>query len=288
MIASMGLIPMFSKQHSRFWFFIGFISVLIYLLSSWWNWYYGDSYGSRVMIDFYSIFVLLFAFLLQKSNALIKGSVLIISTLLIVFNLFQSYQYYHNIMSHYDMNKEKYWYIFGKFGEEYENRLGGNDDIAPYHKKPMDTLFIIDNVKPSPFYRVSCDALLNSDSERQPVSTKVDGQQFPCTVSLAAPKLMEYRTLYVEMQCATLNNDAELNDVYWTISIRSEYSPSHYYAFRINDTPQREKGFREDTYRFVLPMPQNTDDEVLISLWNKGQKHFQITSLRIKVFGIKE
>ena len=286
-VSILGFSIIYKENRVRFWFSLVFMLILFYVLSSWWNWYYGDSYGSRVLIDFYPFFILLFAFKLQKSDFITKRILPIIVSLLIVLNVFQSYQYYHNIMSHYDMNHEKYWYIFGKFGAEYENRLGGNDDIAPYHKEPMDTVFVIDRIKTSLTYRVLCDAPLNS-SKKQLINTNVNGQQFPCTVSIAAEKLMEYKALYVEMQCATLNEGDELNDVYWTISIRSEHTPSHYYAFRINDTPKRKECFRNDIYRFALPMPQKFDDEVLISLWNKGKKSFQITTLRIVVFGIKE
>ena len=123
-VSFFGLPFIFMKNRLRFWGSIVFVLLLLFMLSSWWNWYYGDSYGSRVLIDFYPVFVIFLAFLLQKSGSITAKVVSIIVSLLIVFNVFQSYQYYHNIMSHYDMNREKYWYIFGKFGEEYENSLG--------------------------------------------------------------------------------------------------------------------------------------------------------------------
>jgi len=287
-VSVFGFSIIYKENRSRFWFAIAFMLILFYVLSSWWNWYYGDSYGSRVLIDFYPFFILLFAFKLQKSDYITKKIVPIVVSLLIILNVFQSYQYYHNIMSHYDMNHEKYWYIFGKFGEENENRLGGNDDIAPYHKEPMDTIFVIENMEPSPDFRVVCGSPSKMQSKQEAIVTDVLGQQFPCTIILPAEELLKYKALYAEMFCITHNNDDELNDVYWTISIRSEHTPSHYYAFRINDTPKLEKSIRFDIYRFALPMPQNIDDEVMISLWNKGQKNFQIKIIQLKVFGIKE
>ena len=285
-ISTFGLVQLYSNSRKKFWFALSFILILFYVLSSWWNWYYGDSFGSRVMIDFYPIFILFFAYGLQYAGATVRKVLLAVSSLLIVLNIFQSYQYYHNIMSHYDMNKEKYMYIFGKFGEEYENRLGGNDDIAPYHKKPMKSILLVDKQKYSPFYRTSCAELIDADSAN--ISTYINGQEFPCTISISAEKLMNYRALYVEMDCISRNIGEELNDVFWTISIRSEHTPSHYYAFRINGTPERKEALRYDRYRFSLPVPKHEDDELLISLWNKGKNKFNIEMLKFKVLGVTE
>ncbi len=287
-VSLFGLKVISYDNRKRNWFGLSFLLLLFYVLSSWWNWYYGDSYGSRVMIDYYPLFIFFFAYLLQRVDSLERKIILAISVLLISLNIFQSYQYYHNIMSHFDMNKEKYWYIFGKYGAEYENRLGGNDDIAPYHKEPMDTIFVIDNLDYALFYKVSCNVSNKSRNKGQLIKAGVDGQQFPCTINIAAEKLMEYKAIYVEMDCNTMGRGKELNDVYWTTSIRSKHTPSQFYAFRINGTPKRREGFRSDVYRFTLPMPQEIDDEVLISIWNKGQKSFSIYYLRLRVYGIKE
>jgi len=288
LVSILGFASIYKENRKRFWFAIAFMLMLFYVLSSWWNWYYGDSYGSRVLIDFYPFFILLFAFKLQESSFVSRKVLPIIASLLIILNLFQSYQYYHNIMSHYDMNKEKYWYIFGKSGEENENRLGGNDDIAPYHTKPMDTIFMIDNMNPSPFYRVSCDSPIKSQNKEQVIGATVHGQQFPCTISIAAEKLMEYKAVYVKMDCIIKNDGEELGDVYWTISIRSNHNPSHYYAFRINAVPMQKDESRSDQYHFTLPIPKSKKDEVLISLWNKGRKKFSVEKLQLEVFGITE
>jgi hypothetical protein len=284
-VSLFGLKMIYHNSRRRFWFGLSFLLVLFYVLSSWWNWYYGDSYGSRVMIDFYPLFIFLFAYLLQAAKAIARKIILAISVLLIVLNVFQSYQYYHNIMSHFDMNKEKYWYIFGKYGEEYENRLGGNDDIAPYHTKPMQQVLLIDKQKGFSLYRTSC---VKSNGDNSIISANVDGQEFPCTITIPAEKLMKYKALFVEMDCIIRNEGEELGDVYWTISIRSEHNPSHYYAFRVNAVPIQKEGQRIEQYHFALPVPKSEKDEVLISLWNKGKKKFSIDMLQIEVLGIKE
>lgn len=36
--------------------FYGALFGLVYVLSSWWVWFYGGSYGTRVMVDYYALF----------------------------------------------------------------------------------------------------------------------------------------------------------------------------------------------------------------------------------------
>ena len=280
------IIVILKKYKQRALFLFIFILVLIYILSSWWSWYYGDSFGSRVMIDFYPIFILLFSLGLQNLKFWHRINWLVFSMFFIVLNLFQSYQYYHNIMSHYDMNAEKYRYIFFKAGTDYENCLGGNDDIAPYHKQALKLLYEISSDTPSSIYRISCGKSGNINDTTQPISVKVEERSFPCSISLFADSLMNYRALYAEMECVTISKNSNLNDVYWTASIRGSKEQSHYYAFRINGTPERINGLRTDKYRFSLPVPKVKSEEVLISLWNKGKKDFNILSINIKVYGI--
>jgi len=100
-----------------------FFLLITYLFSSWHSWDYGASYGSRVYIDYYSIFFILFAILLNESSAVLKTIILLFSILTIPVNLIQSYQYKAYILHWTDMNKEKYWEVFLKTEQRYQGLL---------------------------------------------------------------------------------------------------------------------------------------------------------------------
>jgi hypothetical protein len=72
-ISLLGLLVLFRKNKVRFLITICFLLLITYLLSAWWCWSYSDGFGMRPFIDFYVIFILLFALLLQNSNVWMKG-----------------------------------------------------------------------------------------------------------------------------------------------------------------------------------------------------------------------
>jgi hypothetical protein len=83
----------------------------IYVILSWWCWWYGGSWGLRAMIDFYPFLAVTmavyFQWLYNKNSPLKKGGMAIM-IVLIVLNLFQTLQYRWGII-HYDgMTKEAY------------------------------------------------------------------------------------------------------------------------------------------------------------------------------------
>lgn len=84
-----------------------FLAIVVFVLSSWWQWYYGGSFGSRVMIEYTVYFAIPLAFLLQK-NRFRKGIAVAVVLLLFVCQI-QTYQYRYGYLHWSEMNKERYW-----------------------------------------------------------------------------------------------------------------------------------------------------------------------------------
>jgi hypothetical protein len=87
----------------------------IYILSSWSAWWFGGSFGLRAFIDMYGLMAIpLAAFISYTFHSkktkkyLLTGSL----TLLILFNLFQTWQYRQGLLHYELMNKESYWANF--------------------------------------------------------------------------------------------------------------------------------------------------------------------------------
>lgn len=112
-VALVGLIPLYRSNKFIFYSISAFLLVLVYVLSSWEMWYYGGSFSQRVMIDFYALFAILMATLLQNiKNTGIKKWVLTFFILLLLVNQVQTYQYRRAIIHWSDMTKERYWEVF--------------------------------------------------------------------------------------------------------------------------------------------------------------------------------
>lgn len=90
-----------------------FLLVLTYVLSCWWNWWYGDSFSSRVYVEYIPLFAILLAIALQDSKKP-KFKKIYISLIVgcFVLNQVQTYQYRYEIIHWDDMTKKKYWDVF--------------------------------------------------------------------------------------------------------------------------------------------------------------------------------
>lgn len=90
-----------------------FMVVNIYIIFSWWNWWYGGSFGSRPMLESLAILSLpLAAFvegIVPQARRSVQYSAGILLILLCALNMFQSYQSSKNVI-HWDAMTRKYYF----------------------------------------------------------------------------------------------------------------------------------------------------------------------------------
>lgn len=87
----------------------------LYLMFSWWNWWYGGSFGCRPIIDFYPILSIGLAAFLQRawnSGNWSKITSLIVFGILITYNQFQTLQKKSDAIHWDSMTKAAYWHNF--------------------------------------------------------------------------------------------------------------------------------------------------------------------------------
>jgi hypothetical protein len=113
----------YNKKYYLFFTWILFFIFLTYILSSWWSWYYGCSYGLRAYIEFFPIFFMIFAIMLNEVNLRTKSVILLLSILTIPVNIIQTYQYKEFILDWVNMDKDKYWKVFLKTDDKYKGLL---------------------------------------------------------------------------------------------------------------------------------------------------------------------
>jgi hypothetical protein len=116
-VALLGFRHLFLYYRKFFWGIIIFFILNLYLISSWWCWWYGGSYGHRAFIDSYPIMAIPLAaiiqFYLQKT---LKQKIVVMSfaALFILHNLFQTVKF-TNTAIHWDsMSKLAYFETFWK------------------------------------------------------------------------------------------------------------------------------------------------------------------------------
>lgn len=115
--AIIGLIRFFRKKRKAYFFLIYFIS-LLYFLFSYWNWWYSDSFGQRVMIPLYPIMAIGLAEIanvyLKTWKPRVQFWMAVLVAFLLLLNIFQSEQYHRGVLSKDGMTERLYWASFGE------------------------------------------------------------------------------------------------------------------------------------------------------------------------------
>lgn len=94
-----------------------FMILMIYCVFSWSQWWYGGGFSCRPLVETYPVLALPFAAIIEhfaRSSALKKVTFFTICSLLIILNIFQTYQYSMGLIHWSRMTKEFYWKVFGK------------------------------------------------------------------------------------------------------------------------------------------------------------------------------
>ena len=108
-----GAFYLWKSQRFSFYSWFAFFIIITYILSSWWNWYYGGSFSSRVYVEFIPLFMVLLAIALNKiRKKSLKISLITAIVLLTLLCQIQTYQYRYYQIHWSEMTKEKYWDVF--------------------------------------------------------------------------------------------------------------------------------------------------------------------------------
>lgn len=113
-----------------FWPVLVTVAVFMYVIFSWWCWWYGGGFGMRPMIDVLPILAIPLAAFLQQAGRvrLLAVPVLGIWLFLLMLNLFQIRQYSFGKIHWAGTTKKVYW---GSFLNDYPK-----EDLGPYVREP--------------------------------------------------------------------------------------------------------------------------------------------------------
>lgn len=279
LVALFGLF--FIRRNSRFQFYAIFLSfiLIVYILSAWWSWYYGDSFGMRSMIDFYSLFAFLIAVFFDSiKSKIFKAFFLLSAFILLSLNIMQSYQYYYFIMSHFDMNVEKYKFIFGKYSSNYQNVLGGYSDCEPFHTKELKPILYSDKI-------FSLDIKKDDDS----CLIAESAGYYNLTDLYWAQKTTGKTNFHIKINVSNFDLEyAATKDVLVYFELKdSANNTKHSTSFLLNEVPTTEfLQWRDHAYQITFRNEINPGDRILLFLYSPENKRFKIDDFSFQLFSI--
>ncbi|MGE0076849.1 MAG: hypothetical protein AB7S48_03220 [Bacteroidales bacterium] len=155
------------KRFEWFWPLTIFASINIYIIFSWWSWWYGGGLGARPLIESYALLTLPFAYLLNWLDEKLWRKIVgySILTLFTLFGLMVNFQYRYMAIHWDSMSKAAYWDSFlrlkpsGRLNyllqtPDYESAIDGKkESITKQKYQPISQNII---------YTCNCDSVDNA------------------------------------------------------------------------------------------------------------------------------
>lgn len=149
--AILGLFFLFRKYRKLFFPVLIFMIANIWVISSWWLWWYGGSYGMRAYVDSYGILAIPFAAFVAWSFENRKWYIQVLNVMAIglftFHNYFQICQYHNSALHYVSMTKEAYW---DSFGHKHPSLRFGHLLSYPDYKSAEKGIY--PEPKPDPLY----------------------------------------------------------------------------------------------------------------------------------------
>jgi len=113
-----GFIWLWRKRRELFWSSLAYMVVMIYVLSSWWAWWFGGGFGSRAMVDTYAVMAFPLAGVVvwarQTDKKYFTYAAIIVAVALVSLQQLQTAQYNHGAIHYVSMDKDAYWHQYFK------------------------------------------------------------------------------------------------------------------------------------------------------------------------------
>jgi hypothetical protein len=123
--AILGFLVMFRRNRTIFFSLGAYLILNLYLVSSWSNWWYTQSFSQRAMIPSYPVMAVSLGYFLVwlfEQKRVIKTAGLVLLSGLLILNIFQTVQYANGTIHGDRMTRAYYFAVFGKLNASEEDR----------------------------------------------------------------------------------------------------------------------------------------------------------------------
>lgn len=258
LVSLTGFVIFFRTAKFRFFILIIFFMFFLLITSSWWNWSYGDGFGLRPAIDFYAVFAILLAVAMDRSGRAGRVIFTSISALLIILNLFQTWQFSKGIIHPFNMDRAKYGFVFMRTDPSLADSTGGSEEIPWYGTRLEKACFAFSEKN------VFIDSLSKYNTG-------------PNLSASLLPFIPGRYYLEGSFFIRDLTRGAS-NSIMFVISIAGMDSVRNYwYGFNINDIPYYDTvSWRAMHFSFNTPVIASRNAYIKTYLWNPSKKRLKV------------
>ena len=121
--------------------FAVYACLVAYITSAWWSWEYGDCYGPRPYLDHFAVVAIAIGRLLNNVGPPIRLAIITCAAPLMALQCFQAWQFTAGIIHPFNMDMEKWRYVFLRSDDAARGSLGGDFEPPPFAPKGLDVVF---------------------------------------------------------------------------------------------------------------------------------------------------
>lgn len=273
LFALLGFIFLFQKNRSLFYAVFLFTALDIYVISSWTCWWYaGGSFSARAIVPAYILLAFPLGYFLiwvEQKTKFIKAIFSILFLLLIVLNLFQTWQFENGIISKQRMTRAYYMAIFGntEVPEGAEKLLLVN--------RPEDGEYVFDNEEEYNSYVLFPSKENNQIMNKETLYSK--------TVERKYRELTSKDHAWIRVKAKLISDSSNTGQrLYLVASFHHDGEP---YAYRAKEIELPKGEWINFQFDYLTPEVRSASDNLKIYFWNKDRMNrVEIKDLEVIVF----
>jgi hypothetical protein len=289
-----GFWHMYKRNKNIFIPVLVYFLITFYIVSSWTEWWYGGGFGQRPLITSYAVLVFPLGYFIEsiKKKKALFGVILTIFGVIIVLNLFQTWQYNNYILSPDRMSRQYYFRIFGK------TSVNSEDQNFLLVERSYT---VNDEFKNSQDYRCRNIGLYDFEDSKYPEYEKYYYQDttYSGVFSLKMDSTLEFspeiRTTYsglITKDYAWIKASVwfyfidSVNGELPLLTVTTMHREGNY-KYR-NISLKKEEIVKGKWYKLELyyqtPEIRSENDEIVVYVWNRSKMNVVIDNLRADVY----
>lgn len=275
-----GLYYLYKKNKPVFYTISLFVILDIYICSSWTTWWYaGGSFSSRTLVPAYVLLAIPLGFLIENIkltfSKVVFGS---LGLLLIMLNLFQSWQFENGILSKERMTMEYYFAIFGKtkVSQEDKKLLLVNRSTEAFEEF---------NNKDDYQYRLLYQNLFDEKLNEQKAFILDEKNSFSPGLDIKFKDLTDFDHAWIKGTVKVFIPDNYDDSLPLLIVVfHHKNKPYKYRSYEVKKTDINYNVWNEIEFFYLTPEVRSKEDNLKVYIWHRGKQKVLMDDLIIYLY----
>jgi hypothetical protein len=287
LFAIIGFYHLYKYRREIFYPLFLFFVLDVYLMSTWTNWWYADgSYSSRSIMPAYVLLAFPLGYFIQwlkSAGKYIKPAAVTIISLLVLLNLFQTWQFQNGIISKERMTRAYYFSIFGKTSVDAED-----EKLLLVNRSTdgFESLTDEENYTHKILYENRFEeSIVDSAKGEKGMFVMSEKNQYSPGIDIKYKDLTTHNHAWLRTSVKVMLPDSFAGGEPLLVATFHHNEKAYkYMTSEFNKGPKMHPGLNTLTLDYLTPEVRSTNDNVKIYVWYTGKQPILVDDLTIELF----